>query len=69
MYGRSSHIQNWTSTGEAANAARGQLNRENGFFSVPLSMTENLVWRDRFGCPVPRQPALSPPPSDLEFGA
>ena len=42
--------------GKVANPARGQLNREN---NIPLSMfaPENLVSRDSFGSPVPRQPA------------
>ena len=42
--------------GKVANPARGQLNREN---TIPLSafVPENLVSRDGFGSPVPRQPA------------
>ena len=42
--------------GQAANPARGQLNREN---NIPLSpcVPENLVSRDGFSRPVPRQPA------------
>ena len=42
--------------GKVANPARGQLNREN---NVPLSpcVPENLVSRDGFSRPVPRQPA------------
>ena len=42
--------------GKVANPARGQLNRENG---IPLSpcVPENLVSRDGFSRPVPRQPA------------
>ena len=42
--------------GKVANPARGQLNREN---NVPLSpcVPENLVSRDGFTRPVPRQPA------------
>ena len=42
--------------GKVANPARGQLNREN---NIPLSpcMPENLVLRDGFSRPVPRQPA------------
>ena len=41
--------------GKVANPARRQLNREN---NIPLSpcVPENLVSRDRFGSPVPRQP-------------
>ena len=38
--------------GKVASPARGQLKRENEYF-VP----ENLVSRDGFGSPVPRQPA------------
>ena len=42
--------------GKAANPDRGQLNREN---NIPLSpcVPENLVSRDGFSRPVPRQPA------------
>ena len=42
--------------GKVANPARGQMNREN---NIPLSpcVPENLVSRDRFSRPVPRQPA------------
>ena len=42
--------------GKVANPARGQLNREN---NIPLSpcAPENLVSRDGFSRPVPRQPA------------
>ena len=42
--------------GKAANPARGQLNREK---NIPLSpcVPENLVPRDGFSRPVPRQPA------------
>ena len=42
--------------GKVANPARGQLNREN---DIPLSpcAPENLVSRDGFSRPVPRQPA------------
>ena len=40
------------------NPARGQLNRENDYLPVPrLFAPENLVSRDGFGSPVPRQPA------------
>ena len=43
--------------GTVANPARGQLNREH---NIPLSpcVRENLVSRDGFSRPVPRQPAL-----------
>ena len=42
--------------GKVANPARGQLKREN---NIPLSpcVPENLVSRDGFSRPVPRQPA------------
>ena len=43
--------------GYVANLACGQLNRENEYFPVPVRTPENLVSRDRFGSPVPRQPA------------
>ena len=48
--------------GKVANPARGQLNRGNelleemNYFLSPFA-PENLVSRDGFGCPVPRQPA------------
>ena len=51
------HIQqSMDQPGEVANPARGQLNREN---NIPLSpcVPENLVSRDGFSRPVPRQPA------------
>ena len=54
MYGH--HIkQSMDQPGKVANPARGQLNREN---SIPLSpcVPENLVSRDGFSRPVPRQP-------------
>ena len=46
--------------GKVANPARGQLNREN----IPLSpcVPENLVSRDGFSRPVPRQVSLMMPP-------
>ena len=47
--------------GKVANPARGQLNRENeqGKMIISLSafVPEDLVSRDGFGSPVPRQPA------------
>ena len=43
-------------SGKVTNPARGQLNRENSCFPV-LVRAENLVSRDGFGSPVPRQPA------------
>ena len=42
--------------GKVANPARGQLNRENIFSLSPFA-PDNLVLRDGFGSPVPRQPA------------
>ena len=52
----------------AANrAARGQLNRENYFFSVSLFGQENLVSRDRSGRSVPRQPAHPPHPAGIHY--
>ena len=45
--------------GKAANSARGQLSRENEYFSSTFA-PENLVSRDGFGRPVSRQPAHSP---------
>ena len=41
---------------KVANAARGQLNREMNT-SLSVFAPENLVSRDGFGSPVPRQPA------------
>ena len=46
--------------GKVANPARGQLSTgKNGYFPVPVA-PENLVSRDGFDRPVPRQPAYSP---------
>ena len=42
--------------GEIANPARGQLNREINISLAALA-PENLVSRDGFGSPFPRQPA------------
>ena len=42
--------------GKVANPARGQLNRENDITLSPC-VPENLVSRDGFSRPVPRQPA------------
>ena len=42
---------------KVANPARGQLNRENDIFLLYPFAPENLVSRDGFGSPVPRQPA------------
>ena len=42
-----------------AKHARGQLNREN-YFPLPQFAAENLASQDRFGRPVPHQPAHAP---------
>ena len=42
--------------GKVTNPARGQLNKKNVFPLSPFK-SENLVSRDGFGSPVPRQPA------------
>ena len=42
--------------GKVASPARGQLNRGNEFSLSPFA-PENLISRDGFGSPVPRQPA------------
>ena len=42
--------------GKVVNPARGELNRENYFFLSPC-VPENVVSRDGFGSPFPRQPA------------
>ena len=42
--------------GKVANSARGQLNREMNIFLAAFA-SENLVSRDGFGIPVPRQSA------------
>ena len=52
MYGH--HI--YSKSKEVVNPARGHLNRENEYFPVPF-MPENLVSRNGFGSPVPRQQA------------
>ena len=55
MYG---HInsKSMDQPGKVASPARGQLNRENDIFLSAFA-PENLVSRDGFGSPVPRQPA------------
>ena len=55
MYGRT-YSKSMDQPGKVANPARGQLNRA---MNIPLSafVPENLVSRDGFGSPVPRQPA------------
>ena len=56
------HIQQrMNQSGMIANPARGQLNREmKVFFSVSPFAPENLILRDGFGRPVPRQTVRSP---------
>ena len=55
MYGHT-YSKSIDQPGKAANPARGQLNRENEYPLSPFA-PENLVSRDGFGSPVPRQPA------------
>ena len=50
------HSKGKDQPGKVANPARGQLNREM-IFSLSTLAPENLVSRDGFGRPVPRQPA------------
>ena len=49
----------YSRVGKVANPARGQLNRENEYSPIPY-VPENLVSRDGFSRPVPRQPVHSP---------
>ena len=56
MYGHPILYQNINQSGKVANPARGQLNRKNKTSLAPFA-PENLVSRDGFGSPVPRQPA------------
>ena len=51
--------QSMDQPGMVANPAHGQLNREINSSLSPFA-PENLVLRDGFGRPVPRQPAHSP---------
>ena len=52
-----SHLsQENESTGKVAHPARGQLNRKNDYSLSPF-VPENLISRDGFGSPAPRQPA------------
>ena len=56
MYGH--HIsEEKDQPGNVSNPARGQLNREMNVSLSPFAPDNNLVSRDGFGCPVPRQPA------------
>ena len=50
----------WMNLGKVGNPARGQLTRENEYILLSPFSPENLVSRDGFGRPVPRQPAHSP---------
>ena len=59
MYGQQNFQQIIDQLGKVANPRRGQLNREN-VFSLSLFMPENLVARDGFGHPGPRQLVHSP---------
>ena len=58
MYGHT-YSKSMDQPGKVANPARGQLNKENEYFNISLSpfAPENLVSRDGFGSPVPRQHA------------
>ena len=53
---------------KAVNPARGQLNKDNNMFLSPYA-TENLVSRDGFGLPVPRQPTHYAYCTQAESGA
>ena len=55
MYGQAYSKSSMDQPGKVANPARGQLNRENEY-SLSAFALENLVSRDGFGSPVPRQP-------------
>ena len=55
MYGHT-RSKSMDQPGKVANPARGQLNRKNSHFLSAFT-PENLVSRDGFGNPVPRQPA------------
>ena len=55
MYGHT-YSMSMDQPGKVASPARGQLNRKNEYFPVRVR-AENLVSRDGFGSPVPRQPA------------
>ena len=58
MYGHT-YSKSMNQLGKVANPACGELNRKNECFNISLSAfaPENLVSRDGFGSPVPRQPA------------
>ena len=65
MYGQT-YIKSMDQPGKVANPARGQLNREMDI-SPSAFAPENLVSRDGFGSPVPRQPAHLQ--NQAEYGA
>ena len=65
MYGHT-YSKSKDQPGKVANPARGQLTMENEYFPVRVR-AENLVSRDGFGSPVPRQPA--PLHTQAESGA
>ena len=56
MYGHT-YSKSKDQPGKVANPARGQLNREMNI-SLSAFVPENLISRDGFGSPVPRQPRL-----------
>ena len=56
MYSSHSYSKSMDQPGKVANPARGQLNREIDI-SLSAFAPENLVSRDGFDSPVPRQPA------------
>ena len=55
MYGHT-YSKSMDQPGKAASPTRGQLNRKMNI-SLSAFVPENLVSRDGFGSPVPRQPA------------
>ena len=56
MYGHT-FSKSMDQPGKVASPARGQLNPEKMDISLSAFVPENLVSRDGFGSPVPRQPA------------
>ena len=59
MYGQ--HLQqSMDHSGMVANTARGMIKQGELNISLSPFATENLISRDRFGRPIPRQPAHSP---------
>ena len=59
------YSKNMDHPGKVAKPARGQLNRENEYFPLSAFAPGNLVSRDGFGSPVPRQPAHPHTQADL----